>query len=79
MEINAFGYALGLLLFTATLAAIMSTADSLLIAISQLLTVEVARPLWPAATPRQASGPWGLASLPHGCRGRGCHVAIEHL
>ena len=28
MEINAFGYALGLLLFTATLAAIMSTAGA---------------------------------------------------
>ena len=34
---------------------VAAVADSLLIAISQLLTVEVARPLWPAASPRQVT------------------------
>ena len=36
MDMNAFGYIVGLVIFTGTLAAIMSTADSLLIAISQV-------------------------------------------
>jgi Na+/pantothenate symporter len=45
----------GVLAFTASLAAIMSTveADSLIIAISQLVTSDVVYPLKPAATPVQ--------------------------
>lgn len=53
METGAFAYVLGLLLFTASLAAIMSSADSVLVGISQLLTAEVFAPLcpWSAASP----------------------------
>ena len=55
MEINWFGYLIGMVLFTASLAAIMSTADSLLIAISQMIAVDVAYPIWPDARPWQIS------------------------
>ena len=55
MDASGFGYFAGLLILTASLAAIMSTADSLLIAISQLATTELFYPLWPRATPRQVT------------------------
>ena len=41
MDTGGFGYFSGLLLLTASIAAIMSTADSLLIAVSQLVTSEL--------------------------------------
>jgi Na+/proline symporter len=41
----------GVMAITAGLAAIMSTADSLLIAISQLITVEIVYPMRPNSTP----------------------------
>lgn len=53
MNSSVFGYLLGIIVFTGSLAAIMSTADSLLIAISQLLTLEVLYAAKPSATPRQ--------------------------
>ena len=40
---------------TASLAAIMSTADSLIISISQLVTVEIVYPLRPNSTPTEIS------------------------
>lgn len=55
MDASGFGYFSGLLILTASLAAIMSTADSLLIAISQLATTEIFYPLWPKATPSQVT------------------------
>ncbi len=55
METSAFGHVVGVLLFTATLGAIMSTADSLLIAISHLTAVEIVQPFLPTATAAQLS------------------------
>ena len=53
MGANAFGYVLGMIVFTGALAAIMSTADSVLIAISQLLTAEVLYAARPRASAKQ--------------------------
>ena len=55
MQTSAFGHVVGVLLFTATLGAIMSTADSLLIAISHLTAVEIVQPFLPTATTAQLS------------------------
>lgn len=52
MDLGGFPEAVGVLAFTASLAAIMSTADSLVIAISQLVTVEFVYPFRPTATPK---------------------------
>ncbi|CAB9503729.1 Sodium/proline symporter [Seminavis robusta] len=49
--LGGFPKLVGLLAVTATLAAIMSTADSLLVAISQLVTEEVVYPFSPDASP----------------------------
>ncbi|CAB9503644.1 Sodium/proline symporter [Seminavis robusta] len=51
MNLGGFPLLIGLITITASLAAIMSTVDSLLVAISQLVTEEVAYPLYPNATP----------------------------
>ena len=51
LKLGGFPRVVGLIAVTASLAAIMSTADSLLIAISQLVTEEVVYPLYPHATP----------------------------
>jgi sodium/proline symporter len=51
MDSGVFAKMVGLTAFTASVAAIMSTADSLLIAISQLVTQEVVYPLRPDASP----------------------------
>jgi hypothetical protein len=53
MNLGGFPEAVGVIAYTATLAAIMSTADSLVIAISQLITVEFIYPFKPNATPKE--------------------------
>lgn len=53
MMLGGFAEAVGVIAFTASLAAIMSTADSLIIAISQQITSDVVYPLKPNATPVQ--------------------------
>jgi len=53
MDESDFGYFAGLIVLTTSIAAIMSTADSLLIAISHLVTSEVFWPLRPRSTPGQ--------------------------
>ena len=53
MLLGGFSECVGVVAFTASLAAIMSTADSLIIAISQLITSDVVYPFKPAATPVQ--------------------------
>lgn len=51
MDLGGLAKGIGLIAVTASLAAIMSTADSLLIAISQLVTEEIVYPLCPEAAP----------------------------
>jgi Na+/proline symporter len=51
MNLGGFAKGLGVIIITASLAAIMSTADSLIIAISQLITAEIIYPLKPDSTP----------------------------
>ena len=51
MNLGGFPYAMAVITFTASLAAIMSTADSLLLAISHVLTAEIVYPLAPDASP----------------------------
>ena len=51
MSLGGFSKFVGVIAFTASLAAIMSTADSLIIAASQLLTVEVLYPISKAKSP----------------------------
>jgi hypothetical protein len=63
LDLGGFARALGYIALTASIAAIMSTTDSLVIAISQLLTVEVLYPIWPNASPRKMSWAGRLASL----------------
>lgn len=63
MEDSGFGYFTGTLVLTSSLAAIMSTADSILIAISQLVSTEVYFPLRPFATPTEVSRVSKLISL----------------
>ena len=58
IELGGFAEVVGIIALTASLAAIMSTADSLIIAISQLLTSEVCYPLRPKSTPREIAW-WG--------------------
>jgi solute:Na+ symporter, SSS family len=53
MGLGGFPLVIGLLTFTASLAAIMSTVDSLLVAISQVVTEEIAYPLYPNASPNE--------------------------
>ena len=63
MNIGGFAKGASIIAITASLAAIMSTTDSLIIAISQLVTVEVIYPLNPKGTPTQMAW-WGrLVSL----------------
>eukprot|EP00523_Entomoneis_sp_CCMP467_P001185 CAMPEP_0168750260 /NCGR_PEP_ID=MMETSP0724-20121128/17173_1 /TAXON_ID=265536 /ORGANISM="Amphiprora sp., Strain CCMP467" /LENGTH=730 /DNA_ID=CAMNT_0008798261 /DNA_START=26 /DNA_END=2218 /DNA_ORIENTATION=+ len=51
MNVGGFAKGVGVISLTASLAAIMSTADSLIIAASQLITVEIVYPLRPNASP----------------------------
>jgi Na+/proline symporter len=55
MNLGGFAKGAGVIAVTASLAAIMSTADSLIIAISQLVTVEIIYPLRPTASPTEIS------------------------
>jgi Na+/proline symporter len=50
MKLGGFAKVTGTIAITASLAAIMSTADSLIIAISQLVTVDLIYPLRPNAS-----------------------------
>jgi len=63
MNLGGAAEAAGVIAFTASLAAIMSTADSLIIAISQLITAEVVYPLRPNATPGHMMWAGRIASL----------------
>ena len=51
MNVGGFAKFVGIIAFTASLAAIMSTADSLIIALSQLVTVEVLYPMFKSKSP----------------------------
>jgi len=53
IDLGGFAEVCAIIAITASLAAIMSTADSLIIAISQLLTVEIAYPMMPKASPEK--------------------------
>jgi len=55
MDVGGISKAAGIVAITSSLAGIMSTADSLIIAISQLITVEIIYPLRPSCTPTQMS------------------------
>ena len=61
--IGGFAEAVGVIALTASLAAIMSTADSLIIAISQLVAVEVIWPWRPHATQNQMAWAGRFTSL----------------
>lgn len=63
MNLGGFAMAAGTVAVTASLAAIMSTADSLIIAISQLVTVEIVYPLRPNATPTEVAIVGKMVSL----------------
>ena len=63
LDQGGFAYAIGVVATTATLAAIMSTADSLLISVSHLITCEVVYPLLPDASPRLMRILGGVISL----------------
>lgn len=52
MDEGGFAKGIGIIAVTSSLAAIMSTADSLVIAISQLVTVEIVYPIRPHTTPK---------------------------
>jgi Na+/proline symporter len=63
MNLGGFAKGAGVIAVTASLAAIMSTADSLVIAISQLVTVEIIYPLTPRSSPSQITWCGRLVSL----------------
>lgn len=63
MTLGGFAEAIGVIALTSSLAAIMSTADSLIIAISQLITVELIWPWRPNATQHQLAWAGRLTSL----------------
>jgi Na+/pantothenate symporter len=63
MVLGGFAEVVGVIALTASLAAIMSTTDSLLIAISHLVTVEIIWPLYPTASQNQLVWAGRLTSL----------------
>ena len=63
MSVGGFAKGVGVIAFTASLAAIMSTADSLVIAVSQLISTEVVYPAKPDATPSQIKWIGRIVSL----------------
>ena len=63
MDLGGFSYIVGCVAFTATTASIMSTADSVLIAVSQLITTEVVAPMYPDVTGKQLAWVGRAASL----------------
>ena len=63
MTLGGFAEVIGVIALTASLAAIMSTADSLVIAISQLVTVELIWPWRPSATQNELAWVGRFTSL----------------
>ena len=63
MNLGGFPRLVGALVFTSAIAAIMSTADSITIAISQLVTVEILYPLQPTASPNRVAWFGRIVSL----------------
>ena len=63
MTLGGFAEVIGVIALTASLAGIMSTADSLLIAVSQLVTVEIIWPWQPTASQNQLVWAGRLTSL----------------
>merc|ERR1719232_62029 len=63
MALGKFPQAVGTLTYTSSLAAIMSTTDSLIIAISQLVTNDIIYPLMPNATPKEMGWATKLVAL----------------
>lgn len=63
MSLGGFAKGAGVIAITASLAAIMSTADSLIIAISQLVTAEIIYPSKPNATPQRMAWYGRITSL----------------
>ena len=63
MNLGGSAKGVGIIAFTAGLAAIMSTADSLIIATSQLLTAEICYPLRPQTTPKEIAWFGRIVSL----------------
>ena len=55
MLLGGFPRFAGVMLYTSSLAAIMSTTDSVLIAISQMITADVVYPLFPKASPSKVA------------------------
>jgi hypothetical protein len=63
MDLGGFAEGCAAIAITASLAAIMSTADSLIIAVSQLLCVEIIYPIIPNSTPARMAWYGRLSSL----------------
>jgi Na+/proline symporter len=63
IDIGGFAKAVGIIAFTATVAAVMSTTDSLINAASQLIVVEVIYPCCPEADPFTIAWSGRLVSL----------------
>lgn len=63
MDIGGFAKICACIGITASLAAIMSTADSLIIAISQLVTVEIFYPIMPESSPTKMAWFGRLSSV----------------
>jgi solute:Na+ symporter, SSS family len=63
MDQGGFPYVVGIIASVATLAAIMSTADSILIAISHLVTSDFILPVFPNASPRAIANSGRATSL----------------
>ena len=63
IDLGGFPAAVGYITLTASLAAIMSTTDSIVIAISQLITSEIFYPIKPNVSPRAITWSARFASL----------------
>jgi len=63
MAQGGFSYAVAVIMYTASLAAIMSTADSILIGVSHLVAAEVVYPILPDASPSKIQFLGRLTSL----------------
>lgn len=55
LDLGGFPYFVAVLTSTGTLAAVMSTTDSIMISISQLITTEIVRPMAPSASPERST------------------------
>lgn len=63
MSIGGFSNFVAVITYTASLAAIMSTADSTLIGISHLVAVEIVYPIMPNASPKHLKYIGGICSV----------------